>query len=757
VNIIRKEIKINGIVQGVGFRPFIYGLANRYSLKGFVINNTEGVVVEVEGDEEKITEFIKTIQKESPPIAKIEKIKTSILPVVGYEKFNIRSSDEKERKFTFISPDISICDDCLTELFTPIDRRYRYPFINCTNCGPRFTIIKKIPYDRKNTTMEEFKMCSLCASEYNDPVNRRFHAQPNACEKCGPKVKLVGKRMNLVGEEAIKKTIEYLRKGKIVAIKGLGGYHLACKVNEEKVVKELRKRKKRITKPFALMVRDLTVAKKLCYISKEEEKILLSSKRPIVLLRKKQNQLIAKEVAPIEKCYGIMLPYTPLHYLLLEKIPILVMTSGNLTEQPIVYKDEEALTKLSHIADYFLMHNRKIYIQCDDSVVRWTLGKELVLRRSRGYIPFLIELSISTHFHILGCGGELKNTFCFYKNGYAIMSHYIGDLENLETLEAFENGVKHFKQLFDINPQVVVYDLHPEYLSTKYAKQLENVEKIPTQHHHSHIVSCMIDNKIQEKVIGVVFDGLGYGVDNTLWGGEFLVADMYGMERKAYFDYVGMPGGERVIKEIWRMGIAYLWKVYGKEIEKIGLEIIKKKNWKNIVKLIKHKINTPYISSVGRLFDGVSSLIGIAEEASYEAEGAIKLEMCIKGETDKKYDWEIKRERGKYVIKEEKLIKNIVEDIKKRTPTSVIAQKFHNTIIDIIVKLVKLISKDTNLTKVVLTGGVFQNIYLLENTVKKLTSLNFKVYTHKEVPPNDSGISLGQIGIGIARKGGVCV
>ncbi len=809
----REEIKVKGIVQGVGFRPFIYSLASKYNLNGFVLNNAEGVVIEVEGEKEILKKFILDIEQKAPPLSRIEKIQTKILHLTGYKTFIIKSSRGTMHRastvnmVTLISADITICKDCVQELFDTNDRRFSYPFINCTNCGPRFTIIKDIPYDRDKTTMNKFKMCFLCQKEYDNPLDRRFHAQPNACPDCGPQVKLI----NNIGAtsifqsketEAIKDTIELLKQGKIVAIKGLGGFHLACDAQNQKAVATLRAKKYREEKPFAVMAKNMEVIKSFCLVNKFEEKLLLSEKRPIVLLRKKGITLnpslvilnkvknlnisfrvnsaknlvedssltlrmtegkIADGVAPKQKYYGVMLPYTPLHHLLFLQLSILVMTSGNISDEPISYKNEETLAKLKDITDYFLINDREIYMRCDDSVTRCFEDKEMILRRARGYVPEHIKLPVvrangRSPLHILSCGAELKNTFCLARDNYAFVSHHIGDLENIETLTSFEQGIEHFKNLFYINPTVIAYDLHPEYLSTKYAKKLRTLNSklltVGIQHHHAHIASCMAENGITQKVIGVAFDGLGYGDDNTLWGGEFFVADFSGFKRVAHFKYIQMPGGTQAIKEPYRMAISYLYQIYGDNALDLGIEFtnkIDKKRWNGLISIIDKHINSPIISSVGRLFDAVSSLIGTRDKVNYEGQAAIELEMIADENCTAEYSYEINPHNSGLIIDPSQIFFGIIEDLKSNKEFSIISAKFHNTIANIIKDVALQIRERLGLNEVALSGGVFQNMLLLQVTLNKLRESEFRVYTHHKVPSNDGGISLGQTVIANAK------
>ncbi|HID95379.1 MAG TPA: carbamoyltransferase HypF [Candidatus Latescibacteria bacterium] len=743
------KIEIEGIVQGVGFRPFIYNLAISNNLSGWVLNSTDGVSIEVEGEEDDIKAFYSQICAKRPPQARIAHIKIRFKGPSGLTSFNIRESLSREERSVLVPPDLAICAECLSELFDPEDRRYEYPFINCTNCGPRFTIIKDIPYDRDKTTMEVFVMCSPCQAEYEDPSHRRFHAQPNACPVCGPEMKLRDKGGRIIdSSDPILKAAQSLQEGCIVAVKGLGGYHLACDAENPRAVMTLRSRKHREDKPFAIMVYDLEMVRRFCHVSPVEADILTSPSRPIVLLRKRRTCTIAEAVAPRQGYLGIMLPYTPLHYLLLKKSQLpLVMTSGNTSDEPIVYDDSEALGRLGSIADLFLTHNRKIHSRCDDSVTRVIRGREMIIRRARGYVPNPIELPFRFKTEILACGAQLKNTFCLTKGNYAFLSQHLGDLENLETLTSFQNVVEHFKRLFSVDPKVVAYDLHPEYLSTKYALSQSDRFKVGVQHHHAHVVSCLVDNGLRRKVIGVAFDGTGYGPDGEIWGGEFLVADLRSYRRVAHFQYVPMPGGDKAILQPWRMAASWLLKVYGDDFLTLNLDFVKRidpRKWAMLRIALTRGINSPLTSSVGRLFDAISSLIGIRDEVNYEGQAAVELEMIADPTCRDRYDFEITKEKSPIVVRPGKVIQGVVEDIKVKAGVPIISAKFHNTIAAMITNVCLQIRERTGLKEVALSGGVFQNAFLLNKAIDMLTASGFTVFTHHQVPPNDGGISLGQ-------------
>jgi hydrogenase maturation protein HypF len=743
----RAEIGITGIVQGIGFRPFIYNLAQKHLLRGWVLNNGKGVLIDAEGEDRNLDQFIQEIPKLAPPLARIETFQIRHLEPSGYTTFEIRKSEEAQEKFTLISPDVAICDQCLSELLSPQNFRYRYPFINCTLCGPRFTIIQDIPYDRHKTTMASFIMCPMCQKEYEDPSDRRFHAQPNACPACGPSLRLEDRKGQEAPGDPIEKALDLLAEGRILAIKGLGGFHLACDARNQNAVSSLRSRKLREDKPFAVMCENIEEVRRHCEVNEEEEKLLLSVERPIVILRRREISPVAHAVAPYQDTLGVMLPYSPLHHLLLNgPLKTLVMTSGNLSDEPISYKNQEAFHRLSKIVDYFLFHNREIHMRCDDSLTRIFQGKPYILRRSRGYVPFPIKLSFPLEM-ILACGGELKNTFCLTRGNYAFMSHHIGDLENLETLISFEEGIEHFKKLFYIEPKAVAYDLHPDYLSTQYALSIPDIPKIGIQHHHAHLVSAMAENGMEGDVIGVALDGTGFGLDGTLWGGEFIRANLRDFDRLAHLKGVPMPGGSMAIKEPWRMAMVYLVKAFGKEAFSLRIDLMKRiefQKWDILEKAIEKKINAPLTSSMGRLFDAVSSLLSIRDEVHYEGQAAIELEMIADHRVKDEYLFHTEKDRSPMAIDPTEMIRGIVRDLIEGMSSSEISGKFHRTIVRLIIETCEAIRSGERLNRVVLSGGVFQNILLLSLVTEGLRSSGFDVYTHHLVPTNDGGISLGQ-------------
>ncbi len=746
------HISVRGVVQGVGFRPFIYQLATRHNLRGWVRNTSEDVRIEVEGEARDIERFMVRLREQSPPLSHIENIAVEAGTPENHEKFEIRHSVAEEGKYQLISPDIATCPDCLREIFDPADRRYRYPFTNCTNCGPRFTIIDDIPYDRPNTTMNIFRMCPECQREYDDPLDRRFHAQPNACPACGPQLKLTDAEGNQVTcDDIIGKTCELLKEGKIVAVKGLGGFLLACDATSQTAVNRLRQRKNRPAKPLAIMVTSLDEVRRHCEVNNKEEKLLISPGSPIVLMKWKAESAVTRVVAPGLNYLGVMLPYTPLHHLLLRETGLpLVMTSGNISEEPIAKDNDEALRRLSGIADYFLMHNRDIYARYDDSVMIVERNAPTSVRRARGYAPYPIHLPYQSR-QILGCGAEEKNTFCLTRDNFAFVSQHIGDMENLETLEHFVNTIALYQRLFRIEPEIIAHDMHPEYLPTKYAKELADRDKIklvPVQHHHAHIASCMADNGLKGPVIGVSFDGTGYGTDGHIWGGEFMVADYRQFNRMAFLEYLPLPGGALAIKKPYRTAIGYLLSLgidldrqlpFLKNIDPAEIDIIQTQ--------IENSINAPLTSSVGRLFDAVSALIGVRGVIEYEAQAAIDLETLADKAVNEsaRYPFSVTKHDEINTIKIHDLLAAIVNDLHNHTPRARIAARFHNTVAQMILEVCQKISPKAGITGVALSGGVFQNRLLLRKAVSLLESAGLEVYTHRQVPCNDGGISLGQV------------
>jgi hydrogenase maturation protein HypF len=757
----RVRLQVRGIVQGVGFRPFVYTLARRHALKGLVLNNTTGVLIDVEGDGDAIEQFINGIKTGAPPLALVESIEPSgVLDPAHYEDFRIVESTDAGRKFVHVSPDVATCVDCLREMRDPEDRRYRYPFINCTNCGPRFTIIEATPYDRARTTMRDFEMCDACRAEYENPLDRRFHAEPIACWTCGPRLRLTDARARAAefdeadGTDIIGHVRRLLLSGKIVAIKGVGGYHLACDATDAAAVERLRGRKYREDKPFALMAASVEVVRRHCDVSEAEESLLLSARRPVVLLARERDSNLPAAIAPGVNTLGFMLPYTPLHQLLLEGMSRpLVMTSGNVSDEPICYEDTDARARLHSIADYLLLHDRRIHMRTDDSVARIHEGREMVLRRARGYAPAPVKVAFKFGREILACGAELKNTFCLARDRYAFVSHHIGDLENLETLRSYEQGIEHFKRLFQLRPEIVAHDLHPEYLSTKYALALdEEFERVGVQHHHAHVASCMTDNRIEGEVIGIAMDGLGFGTDGRMWGGEFFVADFVEAERVAHLDYVPMPGGARAVREPWRMAAVYLQRTFGDDFLNLNLPFVRKldrRAWAALRSMNKSGTNSPETSSMGRLFDAVAGLLCLRSAVNYEGQAAIELETVADRACELGYEFGF--EEGGGVIKAEGVVRRAAEDLLEGVATATVSVKFHQGVAALIASVARRVREERRLDRVVLSGGVFQNMFLLERARGLLRRDGFEVYTHSRVPTNDGGISLGQAAIANAR------
>ncbi len=740
----RALIRIHGIVQGVGFRPFVHRLVREHALSGFIKNTSSGVELELEGERAALEAFLADLPKKMPRLAMIDGIESRFgLPLAGYDGFEIRMSRREELRNTLISPDIAICDDCLHELLTPSDRRYRYPFINCTNCGPRFTIIKDVPYDRDRTSMGSFPMCEDCDREYHDIENRRYHAQPDACPVCGPHIFYTDTEGNPVaeGEAALHEAQQALLEGKIVAVKGLGGVHLACRCDEASVVQTLRRRKQRDEKPFAVMCRDAACARELCEISAEEEAVLTSVRRPIVLLKKRAEKAEALSHLSENAMLGVMLPYTPLHVLLFEGMfDALVMTSANISDTPIVKDNGEAVERLRHVADGFLLHNRDIQTRCDDSLCAVVKGKEYFLRRSRGYVPFPVRCgALPAGVHLLACGAEQKASFCLTKGDYAFPSQHIGDLKNYETLSHYEQQIAHFERLFDIVPRGIACDLHPDYLSTEFARNLSEKEKIPllpVQHHHAHMAACMADNDLSGRCIGLIWDGTGLGTDRTIWGGECLIGDYARFERFGSIRPIPLIGGDRAVTMLERVAYALL--------RNAGCAAVETAETAQYEKMLQSGLNCPVSSGMGRLFDGVSALLGIRTVAGYEGQGAVLLEaVARKGETEAfpvvfeetdgivRFDWR-------------PMITALVQQRESGTDTGTLAARFLNTLTEMAVRQCCMARKATGLDRVVLSGGTFQNLYLLRALPVKLQEKGFSVFTHRRVACNDEGLSLGQ-------------
>jgi hydrogenase maturation protein HypF len=759
---VRRQILVSGIVQGVGFRPYVYRLATGRHLSGTIRNTAAGVTIEIQGPAETVQDFVEHLPAEAPPLARITSVAVHDVPCNGDQEFSIVHSHEGEEVRTLISPDVAICSDCLREMFDPADRRYRYPFINCTNCGPRFTIIRDIPYDRPSTSMAKFPMCPQCLAEYENPLDRRFHAQPNACWKCGPRVELwdkSGKRIEC--RDPIAEAASGLDAGLVVAVKGLGGFHLAVDATNAAAVALLRQRKRRVEKPFAVMVPDVRAAEGFCEVDVAARTVLQSIQRPIVLLPTKTPSAIPDQVAPFNRYLGVFLPYTPLHYLLLAEggFKALVMTSGNLSEEPIAIDNQEAIERLGGLADYFLVHNRDILLRCDDSVVRVARGVTRQLRRSRGFVPVPVFLK-DEQPAVLAVGGELKNTICLTKGKHAFLSQHVGDLENVESFGFFHEAIEHLQRTLEIRPEIVAYDLHPDYFSTRWAQQQTGVQLVGVQHHHAHIASCMAENHLEGRVIGFALDGTGYGTDGNIWGGEVLLASYENFDRAAHLEYVPLPGGAAAIREPWRMAVSYLAHHFGREFLKLNIPFVQRLDRGKVellLRMIEHRVNSPLTSSCGRLFDAVAALIGIRQQVNYEAQAAIELEMAIgtagthSAEEKTGYPIKLAPEGERWIISTQPLFAALLEDLGREVPAGTISQRFHNGLVDGFVKVATLLRERTGLNRVCLSGGTFHNIYLSQRLEARLSEAQFEVFTQKEVPSGDGGLSLGQAMIAAAK------
>lgn len=753
---VRKIIIIRGIVQGVGFRPFIYKIALENSLYGNVYNTSKGVYIDVEGKRNDINIFIKDVRKKAPILSSIDSVYVEDRNFIGYKEFKIVNS-KYEDGLTLISPDIGICDDCINDIKKNIkDRRYRYPFTNCTNCGPRFSIIKKLPYDRKFTTMNEFDMCDDCKEEYENPLDRRFHAEPTCCRKCGPNISLLNKRGEVVKcNDFIDEVKKYILEGKIIAIKGIGGYNIVCNAKNKESILKLRNRKFRRSKPLAVMFKDDNVVSKYCYLNDIELKVLKSNKRPIVILKKK-NKLLPDNISFDSPSIGAVLPYSPLHYLLFDdKIETIVFTSGNISGRPMIYKDEDALVKLNNIVDYYLIHNREINMPVDDSVVKVINLKERVIRNGRGYAP--LSINKESKDEILALGAELKNTFSISRQGYIFLSPYLGDMDNVHGIYNLNKNINHIKGIYNINPKVICYDMHPNYWSNEYIKNL-SLKKIGVYHHHAHIVSCMGENNIKNKVIGVAYDGAGFGDDGTIWGGEFIVCDYKQFKRVCHISNFKLPGGDKATENPWRIGVSLIYKSLGYDeflLDRI-VDIIPKdvRDIKLILDVLDKDINSSVCSSIGRLFDGVASILGFTMKRSYEGEAAIYLEnLAYKFLKDNNlykeyYRYQIIQDDEVLEIDHKRIIIEILEDIYNKKSKEEISLKFHNTVIDFSINAAIKLREIYKLNSIALSGGVFQNEILLNGISSGLEEEGFNVITHKIIPCNDSGISYGQLLIG---------
>jgi hydrogenase maturation protein HypF len=751
----RRLLRIRGLVQGVGFRPFAHRLALLHGLRGFVRNDSAGVWIEIEGDGAALDAFQRDLGRSTPPAARILELAIESIPPVGESSFRIERSVPGSRPDPEVSPDLATCPDCLNETLGLRDRRRGYAFTSCSHCGPRFTMQGSVPYDRERTSMAEFPLCPRCKAEYDDPDDRRHHAEGTACPACGPRVRLLGRDGQEIDTNVpIREAACRLRLGQIVAVKGLGGFHLACLARSEEAVLTLRVRKGRDEKPFAVMVRDVEGARRLCDLTAPEEALLSGPERPIVLLRRRADASVAGAVAPGNPLLGVLLPYTPLHHLILRELdgaPI-VLTSGNPSDLPIAVEDAEALRSLGRIADAFLTHDRSIRSRSDDSVARVMAGETLVLRRSRGYSPAPVLLPIELSKKVLALGGALKATVALGRGKEAILSQHLGDLEAYEAYRAYGASIEHYERLFQFRPDAIVHDLHPDYPSTSYAlarAATDGLDRIAVQHHHAHVASCMAENGLEGPVIGVAFDGSGYGSDGAIWGGEFLVGDYRSVRRAGHFDYVSMPGGEAAIREPWRMAAAYLVQA-GEDLSPL-YKRIPERSLGVALQLLRRNVNAPRTSSCGRLFDGVAALLGIRDRVSYEGQAAIELEWLAQtSRADGSYPVEISPDG---IIRTSPIVSGVLGELRKGVRPGDIARRFHRTIAEVLRRMCLELRDKTGLGRVALSGGVFMNELLLEDSLERLQREGFRVYRHRLVPPNDGGLALGQLAVAAAGGG----
>ena len=764
----RRLIQVHGIVQGVGFRPFVFALANDLGLRGVVRNDASGLMLDLEGDSIAIDRLVDSIRGDAPPLASVESVTSVTAPMVSHAALAIATSADAGERTALVSPDAATCERCLAELVDPANRRHGHPFISCTQCGPRLTITNAVPFDRERTTMARFPMCADCAREYADPANRRFHAETIACWQCGPSLAffetaavaainggVASERqppLRAEGPAAIQAAATALARGDIVAVKGLGGYHLACDATSVAAVHRLRVRKHREAKPLAIMVRDLDAARVRCDVSDAEAALLSGVERPIVLLNKRRATVALEAIAPGTRRLGVMLPYTPVHHLLLAAAGRpLVMTSGNRADEPIAVDDDDAVERLGSIADAFLAHDRPITIRCDDSVALVTRGVPAFIRRSRGVAPRSLRLVRPVPVPVIAVGGHLKNTFCVAKGARAFLSHHVGHLESAGACRELADGIAHYQDLFDVEPLVIAHDLHPEYHSSRLALELERqygAERVAVQHHHAHVVSCLAEHGRRGPAIGVVFDGAGLGADGAIWGGEFLVADEADYRRMAHLAYVGLPGGDRAAREPWRMAAAHLWNSYGPSTRDMRLpcsEAAGAERWSLVAQMLDRDVRCPPTSSMGRLFDAVAALLGIRHVAQYEGQAATELEMIADASECGSYAAALVETADGWMVDTRPLIRGIVEDVGAGCGTARIASMFHNAVRDFTAETAERIRARTGLGLVVLSGGVFQNVLLTQRVTDALERRRFEVLTHRLVPCNDGGLALGQV------------
>ena len=749
----RRAIDLRGIVQGVGFRPFVYALASRLHLSGFVLNHAGGVAIEIEGEAETLDRFQRELTGSAPSLAHIEAVDTRPMALRGDRCFRIEDSSVEGIASLAMSPDVATCDDCLRELFDPRDRRFRYPFINCTACGPRLTIVTGSPYDRERTTMASFVMCAACRTEYRSPANRRFHAEPIACAVCGPRLALRGADGSHLERDPIDAAVEAILAGHLVALKGLGGFHLACDAANPAAVALLRRRKHRDDKPFAVMVPSLAGAASLCEIGSNGEALLRSPARPIVLLPKRARIRVADAVAPEGTHLGVMLPYAPLHHLLMAQLGdrVVVMTSGNRSDEPIAIDNAEAIEQLRGIADLFVVHDRPIHVRCDDSVVRQAGVLPIPIRRSRGYAPAPIALPWSCAEPILAVGGQLKSTFALGRGRQAVVSHHLGDLDDLRAYEAFERDVALYESTFAVHPRIEAHDMHPDYASTRFALGRSGATHIAVQHHHAHLAACMAEHQLTGPVIGVIWDGAGWGRDGCVWGGEFFVGDYAAAERVAHLRYVAQPGGDAAAREPWRMALAHLLDAGVDDVERLTTSVDAARR-ETVRQMIDRRFNTPLTSSVGRLFDAVAALCGANDVSTYEGQAAMWLEaLAEQAEPDFAYPFEVDRQVRPLTVDTRPLIRAVVADRLGGVHPAAIARRFHSTLTEIVGAVCLGIRESTGVSDLVLSGGVFGNAMLTAAVTKGMTGVGFNVYRHGTVPPGDGGLSLGQLAVAAAR------
>jgi hydrogenase maturation protein HypF len=756
VSAVRVRARVEGTVQGVGFRPWVYGLATELGLGGYVLNDAHGVLVEVEAEAASVDSFLRRLEGGGPPLARIERVRAEPLAPTGEATFAIRESARGGPARTAVTPDSATCGACLAELLDPADRRYRYPFVNCTDCGPRFTIVRDVPYDRPATTMAGFAMCAACRAEYDDPADRRFHAQPNACPECGPAVRLVGPsgREPAAGDP-VSAAAAALRAGAIVAVKGIGGYHLACRADDEAAVAALRARKHREEKPFALMARDLDAARALVDTTPAEEALLTSPRRPIVLARRRPGAPVAAAVAPGCPQLGVMLPYSPLHHLLLADAGTpLVMTSGNVSDEPIAYGDADAQARLAGIADLLLVHDRPIHTRVDDSVVRVVRERPVMLRRSRGHVPDALALPVPAARHVLACGAELKNTFCVARGDRAWVGHHVGDLRNAETLQSFTAGIAHFERLFAVSPEVVVHDLHPQYLSTAYALERDGVELVGVQHHHAHLAACLAEHGETGRAVGAIYDGTGHGLDGTVWGGELLWGDLADAQRTGHLWPVPMPGGEAAIRQPWRMACAWLGEALGAppELPATLAGRVDPDAWRRVAALARSGVASPATTSAGRLFDAVAALCGVRTEVSYEGQAAIELEALADPAERASYPLPAVAGSVPEVLDARATVRAVAADLAGGATPARVAARFHNALADATAAACARACERHGTTSVVLSGGVFANRRLLERTAAAVAAAGLRVLLPERLPPGDGGVSYGQAAAAAARE-----